>query len=155
MRIVFPISIPGILTVVIFTFSLVVNNVNPTVTVESDQVTHVSEGDSVDAHTSFSVPGYLDNPYTAVVDWGDVLLGTSFGVAAYYLVVGLVAVVLGLAVGGVSTVIKTPGGLMLFLAPAPDMTPITDLILTWTHIGQALVGSIGALAFIFAFLCNP
>ena len=61
------------------TFSLVVNNVNPTVTVESDQVTHVSEGDSVDAHTSFSDPGYLDNPYTAVVDWGDVLLGTSFG----------------------------------------------------------------------------
>ena len=26
------------------------------------------------------------------------------------------------------------------------MAPITDLILTWTHIGQALVGSIGALA---------
>lgn len=30
--------------------------------------------------------------------------------------------------------------------------PIVDLILTWTHIGQALVGSIGALAFIGAFL---
>lgn len=30
--------------------------------------------------------------------------------------------------------------------------PITDLIVNWTHIGQALVGSIGALAFIFAFL---
>ena len=29
--------------------------------------------------------------------------------------------------------------------------PITDLIVNWTHIGQALVGSIGALAFIFAF----
>jgi hypothetical protein len=41
---------------------------------------------------------------------------------------------------------------MLFLASTPNMTPITDLILTWTHIGQALVGSIGALAFIFAFL---
>ncbi|MEA2628642.1 MAG: hypothetical protein QOJ10_1102 [Chloroflexota bacterium] len=30
--------------------------------------------------------------------------------------------------------------------------PILDVILTWTHIGQALVGSIGALAFIFAFI---
>jgi subtilisin family serine protease len=61
------------------TFSLVVNNVAPTVTVESDQVTSISEGDLLDAHSSFSDPGYLDNPYTAVVDWGDVLLGTSFG----------------------------------------------------------------------------
>ena len=34
-------------------------------------------------------------------------------------------------------------------------TPIVDLINTWIHIGQALVGSIGALAFIFAFLCMP
>jgi hypothetical protein len=41
---------------------------------------------------------------------------------------------------------------MHFLDSTPNMTPITDLILTWTHIGQALVGSIGALAFIFAFL---
>ena len=41
---------------------------------------------------------------------------------------------------------------MPFLAAAPDITPIQDLILTWTHIGQALVGSIGALAFIFAFI---
>ena len=41
---------------------------------------------------------------------------------------------------------------MVFLAAGPDITPIQDLILTWTHIGQALVGSIGALAFIFAFL---
>ncbi len=41
---------------------------------------------------------------------------------------------------------------MLFLAAGPDITPIQNLILTWTHIGQALVGSIGALAFIFAFL---
>ena len=41
---------------------------------------------------------------------------------------------------------------MLFLETTPNVTPITDLILTWTHIGQALVGSIGALAFIFAFL---
>jgi hypothetical protein len=30
--------------------------------------------------------------------------------------------------------------------------PVYDLIVNWTHIGQALVGSIGALAFIFAFL---
>jgi len=41
---------------------------------------------------------------------------------------------------------------MLFLDSTPNITPITDLILTWTHIGQALVASIGALAFIFAFL---
>ena len=39
---------------------------------------------------------------------------------------------------------------MLFLTD-PDITPITNLISTWIHIGQALVGSIGALAFIFAF----
>jgi len=35
---------------------------------------------------------------------------------------------------------------MLFLDSAPDITPITNLISTWIHIGQALVGSIGALA---------
>jgi hypothetical protein len=36
---------------------------------------------------------------------------------------------------------------MLFLESTPNVAPILDLILTWTHIGQALVGSIGALAF--------
>jgi len=41
---------------------------------------------------------------------------------------------------------------MLFLDSSPNIAPITDLITTWIHIGQALVGSIGALAFIFAFL---
>ena len=41
---------------------------------------------------------------------------------------------------------------MLFLAAEPNITPITDLITTWIHIGQALVGSICALAFIFAFI---
>ncbi len=41
---------------------------------------------------------------------------------------------------------------MFFLAAEPDITPITTLINTWIHIGQALVGSIGALAFIFAFI---
>jgi hypothetical protein len=41
---------------------------------------------------------------------------------------------------------------MHFLAASPDIQPITDLINTWIHIGQALVGSVGALAFIFAFL---
>ena len=43
---------------------------------------------------------------------------------------------------------------MAFLAASPDIAPITDLINTWIHIGQALVGSIGALAFIFALLCK-
>ena len=42
---------------------------------------------------------------------------------------------------------------MPFLAAAPDIAPITDLITTWTHIAQALVASIGALAFIFALAC--
>jgi hypothetical protein len=42
---------------------------------------------------------------------------------------------------------------MHIVTSTPNMAPITDLILTWTHIGQALVGSIGALAFIFALLC--
>jgi hypothetical protein len=41
---------------------------------------------------------------------------------------------------------------MLLAQTLPSLTPITDLIITWIHIGQALVGSIGALAFIFAFL---
>jgi len=44
---------------------------------------------------------------------------------------------------------------MVLLAAAPDIQPITDLITTWIHIGQALVGSIGALAFIFALACMP
>jgi hypothetical protein len=42
---------------------------------------------------------------------------------------------------------------MPFLAAVPDITPIQDLITTWTHIGQALVASIGALAFVFALAC--
>lgn len=41
---------------------------------------------------------------------------------------------------------------MFLLAGEPDITPITNLITTWIHIGQALVGSVGALAFIFAFI---
>jgi hypothetical protein len=40
---------------------------------------------------------------------------------------------------------------MLLLDSTTNITPITDLINTWIHIGQALVGSVGALAFIFAF----
>ena len=42
---------------------------------------------------------------------------------------------------------------MIFLVAQPDVTPIADLISTWIHIGQALVASIGALAFIFALAC--
>jgi uncharacterized membrane protein len=42
---------------------------------------------------------------------------------------------------------------MEFLAAVdPDISKLQDLINTWIHIGQALVGSIGALAFIFAFI---
>jgi hypothetical protein len=42
---------------------------------------------------------------------------------------------------------------MMFLdAAAPDISSLQTVILAWTHVGQALVGSIGALAFVFAFL---
>ncbi|MDQ6898047.1 MAG: hypothetical protein M3072_00795 [Candidatus Dormibacteraeota bacterium] len=34
----------------------------------------------------------------------------------------------------------------------PDVAPIQDILHRWTLIGQALVGSIGALAFVVAFL---
>ncbi len=34
----------------------------------------------------------------------------------------------------------------------PDVTPVTNLLNGWIAVGQALVGSIGALAFVFAFL---
>ena len=41
---------------------------------------------------------------------------------------------------------------MPFLDATAVLTdPITRLIDAWIHIGQALVASIGALAFIFAF----
>jgi hypothetical protein len=42
---------------------------------------------------------------------------------------------------------------MIFLDSAANITPITDLITTWIHIGQTLVGSVGALAYIFALAC--
>jgi hypothetical protein len=32
----------------------------------------------------------------------------------------------------------------MFLAAQPNIDPILDLINTWIHMGQALVGSIGA-----------
>lgn len=35
---------------------------------------------------------------------------------------------------------------------APDVTPIQHLIDSWVIMAQALVGSIGALAFVLAFL---
>ena len=41
---------------------------------------------------------------------------------------------------------------MVFLSGDPDITPIVNLITVWIHIGQALVGSVGALSFIFAFI---
>jgi hypothetical protein len=34
----------------------------------------------------------------------------------------------------------------------PDVRPIQELLNAWILVGQALVGSIGALAFVFAFL---
>jgi uncharacterized membrane protein len=41
---------------------------------------------------------------------------------------------------------------MFILAADPDISPITNVITTWIHIGQALVASVGSLAFIFAFI---
>ena len=41
---------------------------------------------------------------------------------------------------------------MPFLATGPDITPIINLINTWVQIGHALLGSIGALALIFALM---
>ena len=41
---------------------------------------------------------------------------------------------------------------MLLVDAGPNIAPIQELITTWTHIAQALVASIGALAFVFAFL---
>jgi hypothetical protein len=44
---------------------------------------------------------------------------------------------------------------MIFLAAVdPDISKLQDLINVWIHIGQVLVGSIGALAFIFALACE-
>jgi len=43
---------------------------------------------------------------------------------------------------------------MILLEATTDIAPITNLITNWIHIGQALVGSIGALAFVFALLCK-
>ena len=43
--------------------------------------------------------------------------------------------------------------LVLFLdTPGIDPGPIQTLLQQWIAVGQALVGSIGALAFVFAFL---
>jgi hypothetical protein len=41
---------------------------------------------------------------------------------------------------------------MFFHLADPDISPITNVITTWIHIGQALVASVGSLAFIFAFI---
>ena len=44
---------------------------------------------------------------------------------------------------------------MSFLAGDPDITPIVNLITVWIHIGQALVGSIGALVCVKSgMICN-
>lgn len=40
----------------------------------------------------------------------------------------------------------------MFLAPSPDTSAITGLLNSWVAVGQAVVGSIGALAFVIAFL---
>jgi hypothetical protein len=51
--------------------------------------------------------------------------------------------------------LKTPGGLHAGSRVDPDISAITNLINTWIHIGQALVASVGALAFICALVCMP
>ena len=42
--------------------------------------------------------------------------------------------------------------MLLLATTTPDTTAIRTLIDQWVSVGQALVGSIGALAFVFAFL---
>ena len=41
---------------------------------------------------------------------------------------------------------------MFLVAPTPDVHSVVDIINNWTGIARALVGSIGALAFVLAFL---
>jgi subtilisin family serine protease len=61
------------------TFALTVNNVLPSVTGDPAQETAIDEGDVLSVLSFFSDPGYLDNPYSATVDWGHPDLGTSPG----------------------------------------------------------------------------
>lgn len=61
------------------TFALTVDNVAPSVTSDPGQVTSIDEGDTLSVLSFFSDPGYLDNPYSATVDWGHADLGTSPG----------------------------------------------------------------------------
>ncbi len=61
------------------TFALTVNNVQPSVSNDPAQVTAIDEGDTLSVLSLFSDPGYLDNPYSATVDWGHADLGTSPG----------------------------------------------------------------------------
>ena len=41
---------------------------------------------------------------------------------------------------------------MFLVAPTPDVHSVVDIINNWTGIARALVGSIGVLAFVLAFL---
>lgn len=58
------------------TISVDINNVAPTVTIDTSQVTSILEGETVDASAMFTDPGWLDT-YTATVDWGHPELGTD------------------------------------------------------------------------------
>ena len=62
------------------TFSLTVNNVAPSVTGDPLQTTTINEGGTLSVLSFFSDPGYLDNPYSATVNWGHPDVGTSPGV---------------------------------------------------------------------------
>ena len=42
--------------------------------------------------------------------------------------------------------------MVLLASGVPDIAPLEALLSAWIGIGQALVGSIGALAFVFAFI---
>ena len=61
------------------TFALTVNNVAPSVTNNPFQTTTINEGDTLAVLSFFSDPGYLDNPYSATVNWGHPDVGTSPG----------------------------------------------------------------------------
>ncbi len=59
------------------TFELVVENVDPTVTIDPSQVTEIDEGDVLTVNASFTDPGVLDEPFTAEIVCFDVASGLT------------------------------------------------------------------------------
>ena len=60
-------------------FELIVNNVDPSVSIDPGQTTAIDEGDVLDVLANFTDPGWPDT-YTASIDWGTPNGDTSVGV---------------------------------------------------------------------------